>query len=70
MCDDLLPESVMLFLDDFETSLGLPILVLIILCTAQFVGDHIFEVGRTIYRNLKQPTIEARKKMAGKLKSR
>lgn len=70
MYDDLLPESVELFLDEFETSLGLPILAVIILCTAQFVGNHIFDVGYTIYQNLKgPPAIEADKtKVTDKLK--
>ncbi|RLU22432.1 hypothetical protein DMN91_004710 [Ooceraea biroi] len=58
MSDELLPESVNLILDDFETSLCLPILVVIILCTAQFVFNHIFGIGYTIYRNVKRPVAE------------
>ena len=58
MCTDLLPESVNLFLDDFETSLCLPILVVMVLCTAQFVFNHIFGIGYTIYQNVKKPTME------------
>ncbi|KAL6257477.1 hypothetical protein P5V15_011047 [Pogonomyrmex californicus] len=58
MSTDLLPESVNLFLDDFESSLCLPILVVMVLCTAQFVFNHIFGIGYTIYRNIKKPTDE------------
>lgn len=58
MSDDLLPEWINLILDDFETSLCLPILLIIILCTAQFLFRHIFGIGYTIYRNIKKPEME------------
>ncbi|KYN07747.1 PREDICTED: uncharacterized protein LOC108779271 [Cyphomyrmex costatus] len=58
MSTDLLPESVNLFLDDFETSLCLPILVILVLCTAQFVFNHVFGIGCTIYQSIKKPTTE------------
>lgn len=53
MSGDLLPEWINLFLDDFETSLCLPILVVMILCTAQLVFNHIFDVARVIHQNVK-----------------
>lgn len=70
MSADLLPESVNLFLDDFETSLCLPILVVIVLCTAQFVFNHVFGIGYTIYQNVKKPATEEQDKadMMGKFK--
>lgn len=55
MSTDLLPESVNSFLDDFETSLCLPILVVIVLCTAQFVFNHALGIGYTIYQSVKKP---------------
>lgn len=55
MSSDLLPESVNLFLDDSEISLSLPILVIMVLCTAQFVFNHIFNIGYVIYQNVKKP---------------
>ncbi|XP_011060696.1 PREDICTED: uncharacterized protein LOC105149760 [Acromyrmex echinatior] len=58
MSTDLLPESVNLFLDDFETSLCLPILVVMVLCTAQFVFNHVFGIGYTIYQNVKKPAMK------------
>ncbi|KYN44883.1 hypothetical protein ALC56_00879 [Trachymyrmex septentrionalis] len=58
MSTDLLPESVNLFLDDFETSLCLPILMVMVLCTAQFVFNHIFGIGCTIYQSVKKPATE------------
>jgi len=71
MSADLLPESVNLFLDDFERTLCLPILVVMVLCTAQFVYNHVFGIGYTIYQNVKKPTEEeeqAKTDMMGKLK--
>jgi len=73
MSTDLLPESVNLFLDDFETSLCLPILVVMVLCTAQFVYNHVFGIGYTIYQNVKKPATEdeeerAKTDVMGKLK--
>ncbi|KAL0130730.1 hypothetical protein PUN28_002387 [Cardiocondyla obscurior] len=53
---DLLPESVNLFLDNFETSLCLPILVIIVFCTAQFIFNHAFGIGYTIYQNARTLT--------------
>ncbi|XP_011877528.1 PREDICTED: uncharacterized protein LOC105567339 [Vollenhovia emeryi] len=58
MSADLLPESVNLFLDDFETSLCLPILVVMVLCTAQFVFNHAFGIGYTIYQSVRGPGTE------------
>ncbi|KYQ59060.1 hypothetical protein ALC60_01895 [Trachymyrmex zeteki] len=73
MSTDLLPESVNLFLDDFETSLCLPILVVMVLCTAQFVFNHVFGIGYTIYQSVKKPATEEEEEqdktnMMGKLK--
>ncbi|XP_025156906.1 uncharacterized protein LOC109503926 [Harpegnathos saltator] len=71
MSDDLLPEWLNLFLDDFETSLCLPILMVMILCTAQFVFNHLFDIAHTIYRNAKLMAAEGAPKqnnMMGKLK--
>lgn len=58
MSTDLLPEWVNLFLDDFETSLCLPILVVMVLCTAQFVFNHVFGIGYMIYQSVKKPATE------------
>ncbi|XP_050453118.1 uncharacterized protein LOC126852388 [Cataglyphis hispanica] len=58
MSCDLLSESVNVFLDDFETSLCLPILVVMVLCTAQFVFNHVFGIGCTIYQNIRKPIAE------------
>ncbi|XP_072757632.1 uncharacterized protein [Anoplolepis gracilipes] len=58
MSSDLLPESVNLFLDDFETSLCLPILVIMVLCTAQFLFNHVFGIGYTIYQSVRKPISE------------
>lgn len=71
MSGDLLPEWVNLFLDDFETSLCLPILVVMILCTAQFVFNHIFDIAHVIYQNVRgEAAMEGAQKnnMMGKLK--
>ncbi|XP_011173157.1 uncharacterized protein LOC105205488 [Solenopsis invicta] len=73
MSIDLLPESVNSFLDDFETSLCLPILMVIVLCTAQFIFNHAFGVGYTIYQSVKKPATEDEEErdktdMMGKLK--
>lgn len=61
MSSDLLPESVNLFLDDYETGLSLPILVVMVLCTAQFIFNHIFDIGYVIYRNVKKSEAEKKK---------
>ncbi|CAL1681411.1 unnamed protein product [Lasius platythorax] len=73
MSSDLLSESVNLFLDDFETSLCLPILAIIVLCTAQFVFNHFFDIGNMIYQNIRKPIAEGEQDaettdMIGKLK--
>lgn len=72
MSSDLLPESVNMFLDDFETGLCLPILVVMMLCTAQFVFNHVFGIGYTIYQNIRKPIAEGEAQeatdMMGKLK--
>ncbi|XP_014474029.1 PREDICTED: uncharacterized protein LOC106744102 [Dinoponera quadriceps] len=71
MSGDLLPEWVNLFLDDFETSLCLPILVVMILCTAQFVFNHAFDIGNVIYQNVRAAATEGAQNtndMMGKLK--
>lgn len=71
MSGNLLPEWVNLFLDDFETSLCLPILVVMILCTAQFVFNHIFDVVQVIYQNVRGPETEGaqnKNDMMGRLK--
>ena len=48
MCNDLLPESVNVILDDFETGLCLPILLMMILCTLQFILNHILDIACTV----------------------
>lgn len=60
MSIDLLPEWVNLFLDDFETSLCLPILVVMVLCTAQFVFNHVFGIGYMIYQSVKKPATKGK----------
>jgi hypothetical protein len=67
MSDELLPEWLNLILDDFESSLSLPILVIIIICTAQFVFNHLFDIGYTIYRNVKSGEARKRNKKANNL---
>jgi len=53
MPDELLPEWLNLILDDFESSLSLPIMLIIIICTIQFILNHLFGIGYVIYRNIK-----------------
>lgn len=53
MSCDLLPEWLNLFLDDVETTLCLPILLIIVLCTVQFVVNHALDIGYTFYQNIK-----------------
>lgn len=48
MCNDLLPDNVNDFLDDVETGLCLPILLLIVLCTVQFILIHTLDIACTI----------------------
>ncbi|KZC08019.1 PREDICTED: uncharacterized protein LOC107186305 [Dufourea novaeangliae] len=54
MSCDLLPEWLNLFLDDVETTLCLPILIVMVLCTVQFIFNHTRDIGCTLYRNMKQ----------------
>ncbi|XP_076761768.1 uncharacterized protein LOC143429842 [Xylocopa sonorina] len=54
MSCDLLPEWLNLFLDDVETTLCLPILLIMILCTAQFIINHAMDIGLTFYQNVMQ----------------
>ncbi|XP_071555071.1 uncharacterized protein [Temnothorax nylanderi] len=72
MSVDLLPEWVNLYLDDFEASLCLPILVVMVLCTAQFVFNHVFGIGYMIYQSVRKPATEEEEQdktdMMGKLK--
>lgn len=53
MSCDLLPEWLNLFLDDVETTLCLPILLIIVLCTVQFVVNHALDIGYSFYQNIK-----------------
>ncbi|XP_015115794.1 uncharacterized protein LOC107040284 [Diachasma alloeum] len=48
MCNDLLPPSVHEFLDNFESSLCLPILIILVLCTIQFIINHVLDIGCSI----------------------
>ncbi|KAG7197178.1 hypothetical protein KM043_007258 [Ampulex compressa] len=54
MSNELLPESVNIFLDDLETSLCLPILLVIVLCTVQFVVSRAISVGCSIYQTVNE----------------
>ncbi|CAK9823635.1 hypothetical protein ANTRET_LOCUS1937 [Anthophora retusa] len=54
MSCDLLPEWLNLFLDDVETTLCLPILLVMVLCTAQFIINHAMDIGLTFYQNVVQ----------------
>ncbi|CAL7938852.1 unnamed protein product [Xylocopa violacea] len=54
MSCDLLPEWLNLFLDDVETTLCLPILLVMVLCTAQFIINHSMDIGLTFYQNIMQ----------------
>jgi len=60
MPDELLPEWLNLILDDFESSLSLPIVLIIIICTAQFIFNHLFGIGCAIYRNVKSGQVAKR----------
>lgn len=50
MPSDLLSESVNNILDVVETSLCLPILILIVLCTLQFIIYDVVDIGCSAYR--------------------
>ncbi|KAK9299521.1 hypothetical protein QLX08_007531 [Tetragonisca angustula] len=54
MSCDLLPEWLNLFLDDVETTLCLPILIIMVLCTIQFIINHTMDIGLTVYQNIVQ----------------
>lgn len=58
MSNDLLPEWLNLLLDDVETNLCLPILLVMVLCTIQFIINHMVDIGYTIYQNIKQSSSE------------
>lgn len=47
---DLLSESVNNILDAVETSLCLPILILIVLCTLQFIIYDVVDIGCSAYQ--------------------
>lgn len=52
MSCDLLPEWLNLFLDDVEATLCLPILLVMVLCTVQFIVNHTMDIGCTFYQNI------------------
>ncbi|XP_046813979.1 uncharacterized protein LOC124422081 [Vespa crabro] len=54
MCNDFLPESVNAFLDDVETTTCLPILIIIVFCTLQFIFNHITDVGCVLSQTLQE----------------
>ncbi|KAL2733262.1 hypothetical protein V1477_014230 [Vespula maculifrons] len=54
MCNDFLPESVNAFLDDVETTTCLPILVIIVICTLQFIFNHVIDVGYVLYQTIQE----------------
>ncbi|XP_043251135.1 uncharacterized protein LOC122396628 [Colletes gigas] len=54
MSHDFLPEWLDLFLDDVETTLCLPILLVMVFCTVQFIINHTMDIGCTIYQNIQQ----------------
>lgn len=58
MSCDLLPEWLNLFLDDVETTLCLPILLIMVLCTLQFIVNHAMDIGFTFYQNIMQKSDE------------
>lgn len=58
MSCDLLPEWLNLFLDDVETTLCLPILLVMVLCTIQFIVNHAVDIGCTFYQNIKQKSAD------------
>ncbi|XP_076249349.1 uncharacterized protein LOC143188791 [Calliopsis andreniformis] len=58
MSCDLLPEWLNLFLDDVETTLCLPILLVMVLCTIQFIVNHAVDIGTTFYQTVIQKSGE------------
>ncbi|XP_053984466.1 uncharacterized protein LOC128879397 [Hylaeus volcanicus] len=54
MSGELLPEWLNNFLDDVESTLCLPILLLMVFCTIQFIVNHTMDIGCTVYQNIKQ----------------
>lgn len=52
MSNDLLSESVNNILDDVETTLCLPILILILVCTLQFIIYDVVDIGCTVYQTV------------------
>ena len=58
MSCDLLPEWLNLILDDVETTLCLPILIVMVLCTIQFIINHTMDIGLTVYQNIMQKSDE------------
>ncbi|XP_076294161.1 uncharacterized protein LOC143215701 [Lasioglossum baleicum] len=54
----LLPEWLDLILDNVETTLCLPMLIVMVLCTAQFIVNHAMDIGYTVYQNVKQKSEE------------
>ncbi|XP_033329408.2 uncharacterized protein LOC117222051 [Megalopta genalis] len=62
MSCDLLPEWLNLILDDVESTLCLPILIVMLLCTAQFIVNHTMDIGCTFYQSIKQDSDEDEEK--------
>ncbi|XP_076645055.1 uncharacterized protein LOC143354679 isoform X1 [Halictus rubicundus] len=58
MSCSLLPEWLDLILDNVETTLCLPMLIIMVLCTAQFIVNHAMDIGYTVYQNIKQKSDE------------
>ncbi|KOC68462.1 hypothetical protein WH47_10702 [Habropoda laboriosa] len=58
MSCDLLPEWLNLFLDDVETTLCLPILLIMVHCTVQFIINHAMDIGLTFYQTVIQKSDE------------
>lgn len=54
MCNDFLPEYVNAFLDDVETTTCLPILVIIVICTLQFIFNHVTDVGCVLSQTIQE----------------
>ncbi|XP_043499097.1 uncharacterized protein LOC122522255 [Polistes fuscatus] len=52
MCKNFLPEYINAFLDDVETTMCLPILVIIVVCTLQFIFNHVADVGCVVYETV------------------
>ncbi|XP_078040008.1 uncharacterized protein LOC144471679 [Augochlora pura] len=58
MSSDLLPEWLNLILDDVESTLCLPILIVMLLCTVQFIVNHTMDIGCTFYQSIKPSSDE------------